>query len=221
MRLEDIRERVAALDADMGWYQNIDLKCGISTKSRQVWGEDIDHPRRRWEFVRQAFPPSFAGKSVLDVGCNAGFFSFVAAERGASYVCGVDYSKKYIEQAIFCNEVRGDNVEFVMCDATALHKLNRTFDITLCIGLLYHVTDILGSVRQIAKSTNEMAIVESAILNDDDVRPMVLMTAKDPKKPGSWHPNIRALRDMFEAAGFARTEPLFKSGGRGGIVAYK
>ncbi|MEO1240477.1 MAG: methyltransferase domain-containing protein [Pseudomonadota bacterium] len=221
MTLDEIKSRVSELDADPGWYQNIDLKNGLNTKTRRLWGEEIDHPRARWEAVAPAFPQSFAGKSVLDVGCNAGFFSFVAADRGASSVYGLDNNSKYIEQAKFANTVRGDNIRFQEGSATHLTSLKKTFDITLCIGLLYHVSDIYKAIKDISRVTTEMAIIESAIYNDDDLKPLMRVASGDVALPGIWHPNISALKALFEIAGFSRTETLFKDGARGGIVAYK
>ena len=221
MEMDAIKARISELDDDPGWYQNIDLKNGLQTKTRCVWGEKIDHPRERWEAVASAFPQSFEGKTVLDVGCNAGFFSFVAAERNAKYVCGLDYNEKYIEQAKFANDVRGSNVDFRVGSTNALSSLNKSFDITLCIGLLYHVSDIWGAIREISRVTKEMAIVESAIHNDNDKLPLVRVAGQKTSLPGTWHPNIAALRELFELADFKRTEPLFKDGARGGIVAYK
>lgn len=221
MNIEDIRKKVAELDTDPGWYQNIDLKNGIRTKTRQVWGEEIDHPKTRWKAVEKAFPATFAGKSVLDVGCNAGFFSFVAAERGADYVCGIDANEKYIRQAQFANELRGDNVDFRALPIQRLSSLERKFDITICIGLLYHLADIYGAIRSISAMTTEMAIVESAIYSDDDRIPLVRVAQQAVNLPGTWHPNIAALEALFRLCGFSRTEKLFKDGGRGGIIAYK
>lgn len=221
MTIEDIRTRVAEFDKNPGWYQNIDLKNGVATKTRRVWGEKIDHPRERWEAVRPAFPATFKGKSVLDLGCNAGFFSFIAAERGAARVCGVDYNEKFVEQARFANEVRGDNVEFHVGGVTPLNFKRNTFDVTLCIGLLYHVTDIMGAIMEIGRVTKEYAIVESAILETHEDHPLVLVADQNTSKPGTWHPNIPALRKMFQLAHFTRTEILFKKDGRGGIVAWK
>ena len=63
----DIEQRIAELDEDPGWYQNIDLGDGIQTKTRVIWGEDIDHPRRRWGGVEPAVPIDLRGVSVLDI----------------------------------------------------------------------------------------------------------------------------------------------------------
>lgn len=221
MDIAAIRARIAQLDENPGWYQNIKLGEGLQTKTRRIWREPADHPMDRWHAVEPAFPDSFAGKSVLDVGCNAGFFSFKAAERGAAYVCGVDYNAAYIEQAKFAAEIRGDNVDFRVCSVERLRSLKKIFNVTLCIGLLYHTKDLLGAIREIAHVTDEMAIIESAIHNDADTLPLVRVAGGNTELPGTWHPNIAALRALFEKTGFARTEPLFKDGGRGGIVAFK
>ena len=86
---EEIQVRIREFEDDLGWYQNIDLGNGIKTKTRRVWGEEIDHPRRRFEEVESHIPDSMEGLSVLDIGCNAGFFSFLAKDRGAEDVVGI------------------------------------------------------------------------------------------------------------------------------------
>ena len=221
MDLAAVKARVAELDEDPGWYQNIDLGNGVQTKTRRIWREPADHPAGRWRSIEPGFPASLAGKTVLDVGCNAGFFSFKAAERGAAEVVAVDYNARYIEQAQFSNDVRGDNVDFRICSVNKLHSLKKTFDVTLCIGLLYHVEDLLGAIREIARVTKEMAIIESAIYYDDDTLPLVRIAGGTTALPGSWHPNVAALRAVTEKMGFQKTELLFKDKIRGGIIAYK
>ena len=70
---EEILERVRELDDnDMGWHQNIDLRNGLSTKSRRIWGEGLDRPKQRWGYIDAAVPTDMTGLSVFDVGCNAG-----------------------------------------------------------------------------------------------------------------------------------------------------
>ncbi len=219
-----IRQRVAELDAGVGWYQNIDLGGGITTKSRQVWGEDADHPRARWEEVAPAVPASLEGMSVLDIGCNAGFIALEAAKRGADYVCGVDYNAAYIEQAEFCAEVRGDDVDFRVLDIYELESLGRRFDFVFCIGILYHCAYLLRAVEQVAKVTAGTVVVESAIHPGNNELPLVRYVASggypdSARLPGHWHPNMTALADLFAVQGFTDVRELFRKGGRGGIVA--
>lgn len=39
----------------------------------------------------------FSGRTVADLGCNFGFFSFLAADSGASHVTGVDFMPEIVE----------------------------------------------------------------------------------------------------------------------------
>jgi tRNA (mo5U34)-methyltransferase len=59
----------------------------------------------------------FKGKSVVDLGCNFGFFSFLTARQGASAVTGLDYLPEVVEGAGHLASVLGyDNVFFKKFD---------------------------------------------------------------------------------------------------------
>jgi tRNA (mo5U34)-methyltransferase len=64
------------------WFHAIELPHGVWTKRERAGTEPADHPAGTWEFVR-TYLPDLAGKSVLDVGCGAGFYSAQAKRRGA------------------------------------------------------------------------------------------------------------------------------------------
>jgi len=57
------------------WFQYIDLGGGIFTKSQSAIGEPREYPRPTWETVKVCVAENFSGKSVLEVGCNAGFYA--------------------------------------------------------------------------------------------------------------------------------------------------
>lgn len=58
-----------------------------------------------------------AGKSVVDLGCNLGYFAFRAARRGATRVLGCDVDPAVIRTARELARLHGlDNVEFSACD---------------------------------------------------------------------------------------------------------
>ncbi len=218
-----IRRRIAELDVHPGWYQNIDLGNGITTKTRQVWGEEIDHPRARWEEIAPAVPDSLAGLSVLDIGCNAGYVAFEAKRRGAAHVVGVDYNAAYIEQARFCAEVRGDDVDFRVLNVYDLDQLGRQFDFVFCVGVLYHCARLMDAVEQIAGVAGGTLVVESAIHPGNNELPLVRYTGNPfdetaRRLPGHWHPNLTAMQDLFAGQGFVDVQELFRAGGRGGIV---
>src|ERR1700745_631716 len=81
------------------WFHCIDLGDGLLTKSKSAIGEPVDHPRPTWENVKVALPADPAGQTVLDVGCNAGFYSIQAKRRGAARVLGLDSQRDLIKQA--------------------------------------------------------------------------------------------------------------------------
>ena len=57
-------------------------------------------------------PADLTGKSVLDIGCNAGFYSMEMKRRGAERVLGIDFDDDYLAQARFAAEVDGLDIEF-------------------------------------------------------------------------------------------------------------
>lgn len=77
------------------WFHNLHLPGGIETAPQHPLG---DFPRRKWKRIHHCLPPDLTGWSVLDVGCNGGYYSFALAERGAD-VLGVDIDPRYLAQA--------------------------------------------------------------------------------------------------------------------------
>lgn len=228
---ESIVQRVGELDADLGWYQNIDLRNGLSTKSRRVWGEDSDHPKKRFDEMASAIPEDLKGTSVLDIGCNAGFFSFESMDRGATDVTGIDLKQGYIDQASFCADVRGQNVDFHTRDIYDLPALGRTFDLVFCIGILYHCKYLKQAIESVSSIASGTLLVETAIHPGKNDLPLVRFVRSSQyagpdaigstRLPGHWHPNMTALKDLFYESGFSQIEEVFIDGGRGGIACHR
>jgi tRNA (mo5U34)-methyltransferase len=128
----DIRRRVEALGP---WFHNIDLK-GVRTAPSHFLG---DYPAVKWRHFAGAIAENLAGKSVLDIGCNAGFYSIEMKRRGAARVLSLDSSDAYLEQARFAAEVSGLDIEFRRMSVYDVGKLGETFDIVLFLGVLYHL----------------------------------------------------------------------------------
>jgi len=73
------------------WFHNMDLG-GVVTAPDHFLG---DYPAFKWRNVEQAVPADLRGWDALDIGCNAGFFSFELARRGAR-VQGLDLDERYL-----------------------------------------------------------------------------------------------------------------------------
>lgn len=128
----DVERRVRALDP---WFHNLRLH-GVETAPNHFLG---DFPHQKWERIAPLFPADLTGKSVLDVGCNAGFYSFEMKRRGAARVLGVDHDERYLAQARLAAEVTEAEVEFRRMEAYELGALGERFDLVIFMGVLYHL----------------------------------------------------------------------------------
>jgi tRNA (mo5U34)-methyltransferase len=147
------------------WFHRIDLGNGIFTKTESVMGEPVDHPRETWEIVQQCLPADLSGKSVLDVGCNGGFYCVEAKRRGAARVLGIDGQRQHVRQALFVRKVLGLDLEFRRFSVYDLQPGNiGRFDITLALGLVYHLKHLVLALERLYDVTKELLIVETAII---------------------------------------------------------
>src|SRR3954462_7107807 len=87
----EIQERVRSLGP---WFHNLDLR-GVKTAPEHFLG---DYPSCKWQRFAGAIPADLRGKSVLDVGCNAGFYAIEMKRRGAARVVGIDSDERYLAQ---------------------------------------------------------------------------------------------------------------------------
>jgi len=129
---DEIKRRAAALGE---WFHNIDLG-GVRTAPDHFLG---DYPAVKWRSFAHAVPPDLTGKTVLDIGCNGGFYSMEMKKRGAARVLGVDWDEDYLAQARFAAEVTGLDIEFRKLSVYDVGALGERFDVVLFLGVLYHL----------------------------------------------------------------------------------
>jgi tRNA (mo5U34)-methyltransferase len=111
-----------------------------------------DFPSNFWEFFKHAVPDDLTGQSVLDIGCNGGFYSFEMKRRGASRVLGVDHDPVYLAQARFAGQELGLDVEFMQGDVYNIDRLvgGQQFDVVVFMGVLYHLRHPLYALEKVA-----------------------------------------------------------------------
>ncbi|HEX8303154.1 TIGR04290 family methyltransferase [Sphingomonas sp.] len=132
-RTRDLKRRIEALGP---WFQNIQIH-GVPTAPDHFLG---DYPAFKFARFADALPKDLAGKSVLDIGCNAGFYSFEMKRRGAGEVVGIDSDERYLEQARFvASELGYADVEFRNLSVYDVGALGRKFDVVIFMGVLYHL----------------------------------------------------------------------------------
>ncbi len=128
----EIRKRVDELGE---WFHNINLH-GIQTAPNHFLG---DYPAVKWRGFQDALPHDLRGMSVLDIGCNGGFYSIEMKRRGADRVVAIDSDEGYLAQARFAAEVSRTDIEFKQLSVYEIEKLNEKFDLVLFMGVLYHL----------------------------------------------------------------------------------
>jgi tRNA (mo5U34)-methyltransferase len=127
-----LEQRIAALGP---WFHNLTLR-GIQTAPDHFLG---NYPQIKYEHFSNALPQDLTGKTVLDIGCNAGFYSLEMKRRGAVRVLGIDTDEHYLAQARFAAEVLELNVEFRRKSVWEIGSLSEKFDLVIFMGVLYHL----------------------------------------------------------------------------------
>lgn len=129
---EAIASRVQALGP---WFHNLDLQ-GVRTAPEHFLG---DFPTVKWRSFEADIPADLTGKTVLDIGCNGGFYSMEMKRRGAARVLGIDVDEDYLTQARFAAEVEGLDIDFQRMSVYDVGALAESFDVVFFIGVLYHL----------------------------------------------------------------------------------
>ena len=144
--LSAFKDRVTQLGP---WFHNLRLGDAVQTAPDHPLG---DFPSNFWQFFKHALPEDMTGQTVLDIGCNGGFYSFELKRRGAARVLGVDRDPFYLEQARFARHQLGLDVEFVEGDVYNIRQVvgDARFDYVVFMGVLYHLRHPLYALEQVA-----------------------------------------------------------------------
>jgi tRNA (mo5U34)-methyltransferase len=167
------RDEVEAQVRRLGpWFHNLNL-AGVQTAPEHFLG---DYPRVKWQRFAHAIHDNLDGKTVLDIGCNGGFYSIEMKRRGAARVVGIDSEDYYLDQARFAAEICGVEIELRKLSVYDVGALAEKFDIVLFMGVLYHLRHPLLALdlirRHVAKDlfvfqSMQRGSTEVASLEDD------------------------------------------------------
>lgn len=156
----------------------------------------------------------FTGKRVLDVGCWDGYFSIEACKRGAFCALGIDinpWSKwdwhdNFSEARIACNTLNACQSYRSLFEYESNPNLDlESYDITLFMGVLYHLQDPLRALRILRKITKEKLILESLIDCEDLEYPAMRFYPGSEKgnDPTNWFgPNRLWIESALKVVGF-------------------
>ena len=179
---DELRERIEALAP---WFHNMELG-GIATAPDHFLG---DYPRQKFERFAAHLPERLDGRSVLDIGCNAGFYAMEMKRRGAGRVLGIDSDDRYLDQARLAGSALGyDDIEFRNLSVYDVGALGERFDVVIFMGVLYHLRHPLLALD----------LIHEHVADD-----MLLFQ--------SMHRGSKQLMEIEEDYGFEETELFFET----------
>jgi SAM-dependent methyltransferase len=107
--------------------------------------------------VLQSMREKWKLQSAADVGCGVGYFSGFLEELGFNVV-GFEGRPENVAEA----KRRHPKIEFHLANIEEPSILQRgSFDLVLCVGLLYHLESPLRALRNLAAMANQLLLIES------------------------------------------------------------
>jgi tRNA (mo5U34)-methyltransferase len=221
MQDEEIRQKIASFQ---GWHYQFDLKGNLTPIRKKNYVNR--HQQRKKYFIDplvQLFGGSLAGKKVLDLASNAGFWSLSAIEAGCDYVLGIEGRQMHVDQANFVFEVKEVDrarYDFIMNDLfrVDLREFGR-FDVVLCLGLMYHVSKHIELMEKISEVNDDVLIIDTNLSKKAPRGSFLELHRQKLESPMSavdyglaMKPTKKAVRDLVELFGYSmvRLEPDFR-----------
>ena len=231
MTPQQIQEQIAALGP---WFYEFDLGDGLRTNSqlppqvRAIFETRLAMVNR---VVKSHFGERLSEIQCIDVGCHEGFYSMAMAALGVPRVVGVDVRDNNLAKARFVAAAKGHSgIEFQAgnCEEISADKLG-CFDLSLFLGILYHLENPMRCLRNISALTDELCLIETQVVDEvvgstewgsrEWTRPyrgvLALIDESDEfladntetgASPVAACPSPAALIFMLKQAGFARVE---------------
>lgn len=202
------------------WFHNLHLPDGSQTAPSHPLG---DFPNFKWQQIAPSLPADLAGWTALDIGCNAGFYTFELARRGAR-VTAIDVDPHFLKQAHWAAGRFGlaDRVEFREAQVYDLAHSPERYDLVLFMGVLYHLRYPLLALDIVAEKVRRLMLFQTLTIpgeevvtppddqDFDDRQPMVApgwpkMAFIEKKLAGDptnwWAPNHSCIEAMLRSTG--------------------
>lgn len=147
--------------------------------------------------TRLMVPADLTGKSVLDIGCNEGFYCKVAADRGATRVVGIDSSASALATA---RELYGHIPQIEFREQGWQRLPEGPFDLVFWTSAMHYELDPLFVLRQVADrlTPTGILILECGV----NLTSGLEMTRVQRHDGALWYPTLRFFEEHL-LAGFA------------------
>ncbi|MBN9127675.1 MAG: methyltransferase domain-containing protein [Nitrosospira sp.] len=162
---QELLKQVMALEP---WFYTFDLGNGEIVHSKlpkNIQGIHETRLQMVLSAVEQHFDHRLSSARCLDVGCHEGYFSFEMAKKVMS-VTGIDVRKESLQKAELIKKInRAENTNFRYGDCYELDQ-SELYDLTLFLGVLYHLSNPIGALLSMAKVTKELCVIETQVIDD-------------------------------------------------------
>jgi 2-polyprenyl-3-methyl-5-hydroxy-6-metoxy-1,4-benzoquinol methylase len=162
---------------DLGtWYQKINIE-GIITSSKGNPYSSMEEAESTWKKINSCISDNYNSLKILDLGCNAGYYSVMAAKKGAS-VIGIERNEGWFKQSLFLKDYY-ENLWKTKLDIQYIHKeildvdysKFGKFDYIFAFAILYHIGKQFGKGSpKMMKEQNRVIKYLSTITNNFIVR---------------------------------------------------
>ena len=151
------------------WFYEFELPDGTRTKSALPPGVEQIHATRLAlleQALERAFGKGGAGLTALDLACHQGWFALHLARRGFGPVLAVDARAEHLADAQLMADVLGVKaLRLLQLDIEeARAEQVGTHDLTLMLGLLYHLENPVRALRLARAVTRRMLVIESQVV---------------------------------------------------------
>lgn len=159
-----IRQTISELSP---WFHNLHLPDGSQTAPDHFLG---DFPAYKWQEIAPHLPQRLDGWHALDIGCNAGFYSFELARRGAR-VKAIDVDNRYLAQARWAAGQFGleDRIEFSRMQVYDLVHIDQTFDLVFFMGVFYHLRYPLLGLDIVTQKVRRLMVFQTLTTPGEEV----------------------------------------------------
>lgn len=199
------------------WRHPFDLGGGQVVKNNDRFGRAWLHDFQIFKLgilreIYNTFMPGLTGKppeelSFVDIGCNDGYFSFETLKTGFREGVGIELREESVQRAnLLKNYYQKENLQFVNMDIETMISQRREFDVTLFLGLLYHITSPIKVLSDVSAITRKFSIILTFI--NTDPTSSLRLVREDRHLPGSGavdlvtRPSEKAVVDMLDFTGF-------------------
>jgi tRNA (mo5U34)-methyltransferase len=148
------------------WFHNLHLPNGTQTAPNHFLG---DFPLYKWQQIVSYIPENLEGWKILDIGCNAGFYSIELARRGAQ-VLGIDHDLHYLKQAQWAAHHFNleHKIEFRHMQVYDLIRTPEQYDLVLFMGVFYHLRYPLLGLDIVSQKVKNLLVFQTLSLSGEE-----------------------------------------------------